>query len=438
MSLKRGIFYTFLTQAPTLLLFFVASLVMTRLLGDVGRGEYALLTNNVVLLTMLLGLNMGFGITYYTAKTNSDARVSIGAATSLLLINLAFIPLLLLVISGSSELTKVLMPNNRAHWGYWGYLYFSVMLGLVNIAIAAVLLGLKQFKALNGLSLLNAGLSAAGFALLYVFRDRVAPHNMLPAVLIVTSGTLTLQTIVSIALYVRHVGIAPLPLRSWGVLRPILAFSLVAHMSHLVNLINYRFDVWVVDQYHGAAALGLYAVAVGVGQLLFYIPEPLARVVQPFLFGQVKDEMLARYKAVARLNFTAVLVLSIILCAVAQWIVPLLFGEVFRASVFALQLLLPGIVCSAAAKLLAILVVHGGLQRFSLYATMVGAVLTIALDFLLIPRWGIAGAAVASTVSYAAILGVVLLVIRFRLLIPVHDLFLLRLSDLRLLRRTGT
>lgn len=438
MSLKRGILFTFLTQAPTLLLFFGASLIMTRLLGDVGRGEYALLTNNAALLTMLFGLNLGFAIIYYTSRSDIEARASIGTAASLLLLNLALVPIVLLVISGSADLSPFLLPDGRTHWGYLGYIYLTVMLGLVNIAISSVLLGLKKFKPLNGLSLLNAGLSATGFALLYLFRHRVPAHDMLPAVLSVTSAALVLQSCVSIALYVHHVRIAPWPIRSWSTLRPILAFSLVAHLSHLVNLINYRFDVWVVDNYHGAAELGLYAVAVGVGQLLFYIPDPLTRVVQPFLFGQVKDEMLERYKAIARLNFTAVLALSIVLCAAAYWIVPLLFGEVFSASVLPLQLLLPGIVCSASAKLLSTLVVHGGLQRFSLYATIVGAVLTITLDLLLIPRWGIEGAAVASTVSYAAILVVVLLVIRYRLHIPVHDLFLPRSADIRLLRNYGS
>ncbi|MBK8580924.1 MAG: oligosaccharide flippase family protein [Flavobacteriales bacterium] len=71
MSLNRGIFYTFLTQAPNLLLFFVASTLMTRVLGDEGRGAYALLQNQTVLFSMLLGFNLGFGITYFTSRTKA-------------------------------------------------------------------------------------------------------------------------------------------------------------------------------------------------------------------------------------------------------------------------------------------------------------------------------------------------------------------------------
>ena len=54
MSLKRGILYTFLAQAPALLLYFVSSTLITRMLGDAGRGEYAVIQNHAALLTMLL------------------------------------------------------------------------------------------------------------------------------------------------------------------------------------------------------------------------------------------------------------------------------------------------------------------------------------------------------------------------------------------------
>lgn len=434
MSMRRSIVQTFITQAPTLLLYFLASTLMTRMLGDVGRGEYALLTNQAALLSMLMGMNMGIGITYFTARTTGDAHSSIGAAASLLLVNLLLVPLVLLGISRWDDLSALLMPPNRLHWTYWGFVYLLIILSLLNNAVSAILLGLKRFKVLNAMALLNAGLSATGFVMLYLVQERLAPERIFPAVLAVTIVTMLLLSLTWCGLYIRFVRVPPVLVWRWSLLRPILAFSMVGHLSNLINLINYRFDVWVVDYYRGAGELGLYAVAVGIAQLLFHVPEPFARVMQPFLFGQVKDEVLARFKAVSRLNFTTVLVLSAIMGALAGWVIPLLYGEVFSDSVSALQLLLPGILFSSASKLLAQLVIQGGVQRFNLLGTSVGALITIGLDWLLIPYWGIEGAAIASTVSYFVILLVIVLVIRYRLHIPVHDLFLLRPADLVLLR----
>lgn len=434
MSLKRGILYTFLAQAPTVLLYFVSSTVMTRLLGDVGRGEYALINNQAILLPLLVGLNLNHGIVYFTSKEPERANKVVGVATSLLLVNLVLTPLLLWSWAGSEAITGILMPSGRTHWLYWGFIFLSIVLALINSSVSAVLLGLRRFNVLNVMGVLNAGLSALGFVLLAIFSDRVDRPDMLPTVLAVSATAMVLQTATWCVLYAVYVKRFPVPVWTWAVIRPMLTFSLLGYASNIINLINHRFDVWVVEDHRGPAELGLYAAAVGVAQLLFYVPDPFARVVQPFLFGQVKDEMLARFKAIARLNFTVLLVLAAGLAAVAHWAIPLLYGEIFAPSVIPLVLLLPGIVLSGSSKVLTQLVIQGGLQRFNVLATACAAVLTILLDLLLIPVWGIVGAAIATTIAYAATLLVLLITIRTRMGIPVHDLFLLRLSDLGHLR----
>jgi O-antigen/teichoic acid export membrane protein len=175
-------------------------------------------------------------------------------------------------------------------------------------------------------------------------------------------------------------------------------------------------------------------VAVGVGQLLFFIPEPFSRVVQPFLYGQVENEMLARFKFTSRLNFTTVLALALLAGLAAPWVVPLLFGPTFNGSVIALQWLLPGIVSMSFYKLTAPLVVQGGLIRFNLYAISIAALITVVLDFWLIPQWGIVGASVASSIAYFSLLVLPCWVIRTKMKISVRDMFLLRPSDISNLR----
>jgi Na+-driven multidrug efflux pump len=56
------------------------------------------------------------------------------------------------------------------------------------------------------------------------------------------------------------------------------------------------------------------------------------------------------------------------------------------------------------------------------------------LDLVLIPAMGITGASIASSIAYLAILGVTCLVLRYRLNMPVAELFLLRPSDFGFLR----
>lgn len=432
-SLKRGIFYTFLTQAPTLLLYFLASTLMTRILGDQGRGAYALLQNQVVLMAMLLWFNTGFGITYFTSKAGADPSKVVRIAAGVLIVNMIATPFLLAVIFWNNGLRKIFLPEEAFHWGYMLYVGLSVLLGQLAAAVGAVMLGMKKFRTLNRMSILNALLSAVGFSLLYLLRDRIHQEHVLSLVLGVTLACIIIQTMLWCIIYIREVGILPVPTWKWSVLKPFFAFALVGYSTNLINMINYRFDIWVVGSSAGTAQLGLYAVAVGLGQLFFYIPEPFSRVVQPFLYDKMGEEMLAKFKFIVRINFTSVLILSLGLGILAPWIVPLLFGQTFSGSVIALQWLLPGIVFVSGAKLTGLLIVEGGYVRFNLYSSIIAAVLTIVLDLLLIPRMGIVGASIASSISYLSLLVVPCLVIRYKMGIPVWDMFIVRFSDLALL-----
>lgn len=434
MSLKRGIFYTFLTQAPTLLLYFLASTLMTRILGDHGRGAYALLQNQVTLVAMLLWFNTGFGITYFTSKAGADRSKVVRIAIGVLTVNLLATPLLLALIFWNNGLRKIFLPEEAIHWGYMLYVALSVLLGQLTSAIAAIMLGMKKFRTLNRMSIVNALLSAVGFSLLYLLQDRLHQEHVLLMVLGVTLTCALVQTSLWCVIYVREVGILCAPTWKWAVLKPFFAFALVGYGTNLINMINYRFDIWVVGSSVGTAQLGIYAVAVGMGQLFFYIPEPFSRVVQPFLYDNMGPEMLAKFKFIVRINFTSVLLLSLGLGILAPWIVPLLYGQAFTGSVIALQWLLPGILFVSGSKLIGLLVIEAGYIRFNLYSTIIAAVFTIILDVLLIPRMGIVGASIASSIAYLSLLVVPCLVIRYKMGIPVWDMFILRSSDLARIR----
>ncbi|HRQ83860.1 MAG TPA: oligosaccharide flippase family protein [Flavobacteriales bacterium] len=430
MSLKRGIFYTFLTQVPTLLLFFVANTLMTRTLGDEGRGGFALFQNLVALITMMLGFSLNFGITYFTSKDQGDPTRMVRVCTSLLLVNLISVPLLFLFIFSHPGLHSILLPASSTHWGYLVYLTVLVLLCQINNFINSIMLGLKRFKVINKMSIFTAALSATGYTLLYLLQDRLEPHTVLPVVLGLHLSYILANTLVWTFSYVRLVGIRPVPTWSWAIIQPVLAFVLVAYASNLINLINYRFNIWVVDHYTSTAQLGLYAVALGLGQLLFYIPDPFNTVVQPYLYGEMNRELMGKFKFIMRLNFTTVALLALALGIVAPWLIPLLFGDAFAGSVRALWWLLPGIAFAASSKLLGPLVVQGNLIRFNLYGVAVATLFTIALSFLLVPRLGIEGAGIASSIAFLVNLIVQCVVVSRRMRVSIWDIFILRPSDL--------
>jgi O-antigen/teichoic acid export membrane protein len=76
-----------------------------------------------------------------------------------------------------------------------------------------------------------------------------------------------------------------------------------------------------------------------------------------------------------------------------------------------------------------------GYPRLIFWSGLVSLLVNIALNIILIPRYGISGAAVATSISYT--LNFVVLVIAFRYLTgtPVISMLIPRYSDLKLLSR---
>lgn len=82
-------------------------------------------------------------------------------------------------------------------------------------------------------------------------------------------------------------------------------------------------------------------------------------------------------------------------------VLPLIFGEGYEPSVRIFQWLLPAFIIHSAGKLSSNLVVGAGLMRAQLWTSAATLGLNVALNILLIPPLGVAGAVIATTGSVA-------------------------------------
>jgi O-antigen/teichoic acid export membrane protein len=107
------------------------------------------------------------------------------------------------------------------------------------------------------------------------------------------------------------------------------------------------------------------------------------------------------------------------------------FGRDFTVSVLPLQVLIPGIIFLSINKVLCAGFSGTGRPEYGTYTATMSAIITVALDFLLIPSLGIQGAAIASTVAYCA--AAVAAVTLFKNLsgLPLREFLLIKRDDIR-------
>lgn len=177
-------------------------------------------------------------------------------------------------------------------------------------------------------------------------------------------------------------------------------YGVRAWLGSTVNLLSLRQDVLILAALAGPRAVGIYTVGVTAAELAWYVPNALQSVATAKFSAEADSLELAR-----RLN-RSVWPLTLACCigvlVVVAPLLPLVYGPTFRASILPLALLLPGILATSMSSALAAWLAGRGHPGDPALASLVNMLVNIAANLALVPRLGAAGAALASSISYAA------------------------------------
>ncbi|HBE73737.1 MAG TPA: hypothetical protein DDW31_06610 [candidate division Zixibacteria bacterium] len=180
-----------------------------------------------------------------------------------------------------------------------------------------------------------------------------------------------------------------------------LGYGLRALPGQLLQFLNYRLDLFILAAFWDSGQVGLYATAVFAAELVWHIPNGVNIVLFPAVSarsapGQA-EELSSR--AMRHTVFWSLL-LAAAMGLLAGPLVTALYGQDFAPSARALQVLLIGVVAMAPAKLALGHLAGIGRPQYLSYAAFLGLAATVILDLAMIPRWGMMGAAWASSLAY--------------------------------------
>lgn len=196
-------------------------------------------------------------------------------------------------------------------------------------------------------------------------------------------------------------------LRDWAspsarLARGVLGFGARGQLGNLLWLINLRLDFLLLDVIAGPATLGIYAVASKFAELMRLPATAVNYVLYPRFARESPAAAAAEARRLLRRAALLTSAAAPVLAAASVVAIPLLFGSAFRSAVLPACLLLIGLSVEGAAAVGSAYLWGTGRPGANSIAMGLGVVLTVALDVLLIPRFGASGAAVASSGAYLA------------------------------------
>jgi O-antigen/teichoic acid export membrane protein len=416
-SVASNAFWMFSWTLVALGLGFVTSVITARVLGPSDRGLLALLQTQAVLTFSILSFGLGPAITYY------------GARRPRMLPRLFAIGLGHTVVIGAMALVAALAIGDRV-LTWKGQPASTVLVILTALVVPA------SFLQVVSLSMLNATRSYRSVNVLNVVARIACFVVTLICVVALgwgVAGGLAVLLTLSLAFVV---GSLPELLKG-GIARPrvpliaaVVRYGGRVQIANIIRLGAGKLDVLLLAWLTGLDTVGVYAVALLIGEVVLQIPRSLGFVVMPLIAADRSGSSGLAARAL-RLNGTATLVAVLGAATAGPFLILLAFGADFSGALVPFLLLLPGLWFTSAANLAAF--VCSGRGRPGLTSLLAGmdAVATILFDVLLIPFFGSIGAAIASSLAGVAFGTASMLALARMDGVPMRSLLVLRRSELR-------
>ncbi|MFH5845836.1 polysaccharide biosynthesis C-terminal domain-containing protein, partial [Haladaptatus sp. CMAA 1909] len=189
--------------------------------------------------------------------------------------------------------------------------------------------------------------------------------------------------------------------------RRMLAFNSLSIVLILLLMSLYHVDILMLQLMSGSnEQVGYYRAALKLAEFLWFIPMALQTVFvhsMSELWSNGKTKRISELAArTTRYTFLLTGVMGLGLAALANIAVPIYFGSEYMPAVMPLLLLLPGSLGFAVARPILAISQGKGDLKFPIIATGTAAGMNFILNFLLIPQFGMEGAAVSTSIGYGS------------------------------------
>lgn len=373
-----------------LVIFGLATGIITaRLLGPYDRGIFTVLLLLPMTLVNFAKMGVAQANVYYIRRRG--ASVSSVASNSLVL---SIVVSVVLMAACYFLRPWVIDPFTKGARGTLVVLALTAIpFTMVESYFLSILQAVEDFRAYNLQSIYKAI-----FGFLTIAVALLALHGRLWAALLsqilVTAGA-------NIWLLYRVRKIAPFGLRWDGALgRGMLEFGAKSYLQTLAAHLHYRVDVYLIAYFLDPAQVAFYSIAVNITNPILQIPDAIGTVIFPKLAGSNEADAHARTAVTCRHTLFATILAAFFYAGVGSQALTIFYGDRYAPAIRPMLLMLPGIIMISLYQILTRNFTSRNRQQVNIVAAGIALGVNFTLNLILIPRFGISGAAVSTAISY--------------------------------------
>lgn len=393
----RNSLFSTLAGLATALGSFLSMVIVARLLGPAGTGTIAYALWLAILAVTFADFGIFQTLTRYLPELTAegDDRTARDLAAWLLRPFLAFAVLGAALFAWLGTTAAGPVPDSPARiWWLIGLLFTLQLLASFGIGL---LRGMQRFDAAARLTLASLAMQLAAVAV------GAALDGVEGALFGYCAGSL-LPLGALLGALPRRAAVDP------ALRRRVLRFALFSWAGALtLAMVWSRLEIFFLQRYFGAETVALFTVGFTFANLASQGPLLLTGGLLAFFseaYGQRRtDRIHSAYATATRLMAFLLLPACLGLAAILPALLPLVYGPAYAAAVPAASVLVAGAAIGATGSVGSQMIYAHDRSDFIFASGLVGAALTVLAGFLVVPHFGLMGAALARTAIHAVMLG---------------------------------
>ncbi|MGD9160756.1 MAG: polysaccharide biosynthesis C-terminal domain-containing protein [Desulfobacteraceae bacterium] len=373
------------------LLRMIKNVVFTRLLGPSGRGVYGLLTTIPGLIISFGNLGFGLGSIYLLSKKKYELYKVLGNAFLYLLVQGA---ILTMVGAAPLSFNGILKADYHTVEKFSLLVLVAIPFLLAQRTGGTLLMGIKDIHFYNILQVLFSALP-----MLLMVAIWLIIKDALFSALVAWTGTIIIVAVISFVRLYRKAD------KNFGVSIPYIkeafSFGLRGNISMFANEVVRRVDILFIAYFLGAEQVGYYAVSVSVAEIFLALPDAISLPFLPIRMGMDQSEASSFSPFVIKYVFLIMVFVCGITAFIGKPAIFILYGREFFPALVPMLCLLPGILALSLYQFLKADIYSINRPGFISIVSLITMTCNLVLNYLMIPQYGINGAAISSSISYA-------------------------------------
>ena len=399
-----------ISKILVVLLSLFTTAMINRCLGVELKGEYAYINNWITIFITIFSLGIGQTYGAYRRRFGEEPKNTFVALTLIQTAIVFLIFVIAYILKANYYVTTILLVTT-----------FSVLRSNI-LHIAAV----EDVKKRDINTIIYKLIYT--FLVFIVFIKNIRSLNVMIALLIID------EIIINIGTFIKYKFKPDFNFlkKNKTNIREIYKLSIIAMLMFLMMTLNYNLDTIMLKQISTNYSVGLYSVGVTLANMLWLIPDAFKDVMfhKTAKEDSIKDIVLS-------IKFNIYLALFIILGFVilGKWFIKFMYGIEYIEAYNVTVMLFVGSLSMIIYKLIHPLYISKGKQSIVLAILFISVVSNVIINLLLIPKFDIIGAAIASVVSYTICSMIFLYIFCKEYKVSISDFFIIKKSEIESVRK---